>query len=373
MNHDLQPHTPARILVIEDSEEYRDTLKMMLSDAGYDVLEASDGAEGLEAAQKHRPDLILCDIIMPNMDGLEMLSAMKDIPDLAKIPLIFLTGRNDMRDVRLGMLQGADDYLTKPFTVNELLEAVRTRLAKDRRLQMYYASQNEEVKNSLGLFLPHEIHTPLNAIIGIAELLQDPQDFASDEIREYAGLILESGQRLYRLLENFNLFSQVQFWMHDESTIGMMRRQISPPVHEVFAAMINGKYAAHERRASLDVRLPAGSAQISREYLAKIFEELIDNAFKFSDSGTEVSVSAEETPDELCITIRDRGRGMTEEQIAKVSAYMQFERRQYEQQGAGLGLAVSRALAELHGGSLMIESAPGSGCAVTLRLPAVPR
>ncbi|HLP16885.1 MAG TPA: response regulator [Bacteroidota bacterium] len=358
-----------RILIVDDNADYRASVRMTLDDFGYQILEARDGLEGLESAAEHLPDLILCDINMPNMDGLELLSACKDRPDLSKISFVFLTGRDDKHDFRLGMQLGADDYLTKPFSASELVATVRTQLKKRDLLQKFYALQNEDVKNSLGLFLPHELQTPLNGIIGLSELLKTTPNLSAEEISEYAGLIQNSGRRLRHLLGNFNLFSQIQFWQDDEERIAELRRHVSPSVAEVFHLTMSEKFAAHARHSSLSVRLPVAAVQISRDYLSKLFEELLDNAFKFSPPESPVTVRGSETANEVEITIRDEGRGMTPEQIQKVSAYRQFERQHYEQQGAGLGLAVSRALAELHGGSLTIDSEPGKGMLVTLRLP----
>ncbi len=125
---------PVSILVIEDSSVLREEIGDILRLEGYEVWEAENGRVGLELAKLRRPNMILCDVVMPEMDGLSVLRAVRQHPETETIPLIFLTGQADKRDIRRGMELGADDYLTKPFTAGELLGAVRARLQKQARL-----------------------------------------------------------------------------------------------------------------------------------------------------------------------------------------------------------------------------------------------
>ena len=122
-------------------------------------------------------------------------------------------------------------------------------------------------------------------------------------------------------------------------------------------------------RSHLEVA--AGAVAILEEYLRKIVTELLENAFKFSEPGTLVRLHGAACEGEYVFSIADTGRGMTADQVANIGAYMQFERKLYEQQGSGLGLTIARRLAELHGGSLSIQSTPGQGTTVTVRLPSV--
>jgi signal transduction histidine kinase len=111
------------------------------------------------------------------------------------------------------------------------------------------------------------------------------------------------------------------------------------------------------------------TVRIADEYLKKMVEELVDNAFKFSEPGQPVRVSGQVSGDAYVLSVMDHGRGMSPEQIAEVGAYMQFDRRIYEQQGSGLGLIISKRLAELHGGAMTIESIPGQQTTIFIALP----
>lgn len=118
------------ILIIEDDELTRENLQTILEMEGFRALAAPDGPSGLDLARGERPDLILCDVMMPGLDGLGVLRALRERPETAAIPLIFLTARGERKDQRAGMELGADDYLTKPASVDELLGAVRGRLSR---------------------------------------------------------------------------------------------------------------------------------------------------------------------------------------------------------------------------------------------------
>ena len=124
-----------KILVIEDEEPIREKIMTVLRYEGYDAVGANDGAEGVRLASDEQPELIICDVLMPQMNGYGALSAMRAKPETAAIPVIFLTAAASRADQRKGMELGADDYITKPYTVDELLSAVRTRLERQNAIR----------------------------------------------------------------------------------------------------------------------------------------------------------------------------------------------------------------------------------------------
>lgn len=128
------------ILVIEDNEDIRENVEEILSLSGYTVLTAANGKLGIEAAQKHKPDLIICDIMMPGIDGYGVLHVLHKEPDTQHIPFIFLTSKSERSDFRTAMEMGADDYITKPFAGNELLNAIESRFKKNDILKKNLSS-----------------------------------------------------------------------------------------------------------------------------------------------------------------------------------------------------------------------------------------
>jgi signal transduction histidine kinase len=360
-----------KILVIDDEDNYRNIISMALSVNGYEIIEATNGLDGLAAAKMHKPDLILCDINMPKMDGHALLTALKEDSEFVGIPFIFLTGNAGQGDLRKGMQLGADDYLTKPFSMVELVNAVETRLTKNKRIQKYFESQFDDIKSSFVLSLPHEFRTPLNGILGFSQILTEERDITADEVKEIGTMIHRSGKRLHRLLENMVLFGQLQVWLHDQNKIVEFRRDNSTTLLEVVRSIAEHQMLHHNRPDA--VRYPVNDAvlRIASLHLTKILEELIDNALKFSKPGSSVHITSDETPGEITIVVRDMGRGMSQEQISRISGFQQFQRNYYEQQGAGLGLTITQMLAELYGGSISITSEENTGTAVSVVLPKI--
>ncbi len=361
---------PQTILIIDDEENYRDIITMALQISGYEVLDAKNGLDGLAAAKMNKPDLILCDVNMPKMDGNTLLSTLKEDPEFADIPFIFLTGNTAPSDMRKGMQLGADDYLTKPFSTEELLSAVKTRLNKKQKLQKYYNSQFEDIKTSILHSLPHEFRTPLNSILGFSQILMEENNLPHEEVQEAGEMIHKSGLRLHHLLENIVLFGQLQLIINDHEKIEILRHESATMIEEIIHTVAQKQMSLHERADGILLSVKNVFIQMSSIYLTKIMEEIIDNALKFSETGTAVHISSKEVGSEVQIIIRDEGRGMSEEQINRISAFQQFDRGYYEQQGAGLGLVIVKTLAELHGGSLSIESVGKNGTTITLTLPA---
>jgi two-component system sensor histidine kinase/response regulator len=359
-----------KILVIDDEAPLRKLVIAALRGKGYSILEAEDGAVGIQAARTHLPDLILCDVMMPNLDGYNTLEALRKDPATAVIPIILMTGRPDNAGMRQGMTLGADDYLPKPFAIHELQAAVETRLKKQLALRQQAEKKLADLRSNISLALPHELFTPLSGIIGFAEIISgETGKLQAHEIQEIGQAILVSSKRLYRLVENFLIYAQIELLAADPQKVESLRRSDPIPTRDLAEGCARQRAHQANRDSDLSLDLAPASAALQDEYLKRILDELLDNAFKFSESGTPVNVRSVASANATTIWIADRGRGMTSQQIGNVGAYMQFERKFYEQQGSGLGLTIAKRLAELHGGSLTIESKPGLGTTVTVTLP----
>src|SRR5208283_860858 len=272
--------TPKKILIIDDEGDYRGMIATTLKMAGYDISEATNGLDGLAAVKFDHPDLVLCDINMPKMDGYTLLGTLKEDDECASIPFIFLTGDTAKSDMRQGMQLGADDYLTKPFTSEELITAIETRLHRKKGLQRYYESQFDDIKTSIVRSLPHEFRTPLHAILGYAQILQEESGLPATEIKEIGAFIHKSGRRLHHLLENMILFGELQFWMNDQNSIATMRRESVTLLREVVRSAAEQEAAAQKRPDSILIAVNELSVKIASQHLTKIMEELINNALK---------------------------------------------------------------------------------------------
>ncbi|HLY28320.1 MAG TPA: hybrid sensor histidine kinase/response regulator [Aggregatilineales bacterium] len=360
------------ILVIEDDEPLLEITIKLLNTYGYQATGTTDSIAGLQQAREHAPDLVLCDLMLPGLDGFGVLKILRNEATTANIPFIFMSAKTERAAVRQGMELGADDYVTKPFTPSELLAAVNTRLQKHDRMEERTKQKLNELRERITFALPHEIRTPLNAIIGFSDLLvAGATVMEPTQIADAGQRINRSAWRLWRLVENYLIFAQIElFKSHEEARQSLFNTFTEHPRQAIEEEVLRVAHDAN-RQGDLSLDLEKGPRlPIAENFLRKIVQEIAGNAFKFSEPGNCVSISGALCDHGYCLEIRDEGRGMAPQQIAEVGAYMQFDRIVYEQQGAGLGLAIARDLTELHGGELLINSRPDKGTTVSISLPA---
>jgi two-component system, sensor histidine kinase and response regulator len=357
-----------RILVIEDENAILENVMEILEMEGFKVSGARNGREGVQTAFQVQPDLIICDIMMPEMDGYQVFLELQSDPATSMTPFIFLTARADYKDFRYGMELGADDYLTKPFVPNQLLKAIRTRLERQEQTQREYGKRIDEVRHQLLFSLPHELRTPLTGIIGyVGMLIEDYKVVDPDTLLDMLKAIERSSNRLHRLIENHLLFAQVEMLARQGEPL--VSRPVSVDPLPIIEATLQDKAANAERATDLHQNLQGAAVNMPTDAVRKMTEEVVDNAFKFSKPGTAVQVQSRLDDGFFILEVMDHGRGMKPEQISNIGVYMQFERRIYEQQGSGLGLIIAKRLAELTGGSLTIESSPEEYTRVEMRVP----
>lgn len=362
-----------KILVIDDEAWLREMVQMALGRRGYEVIEAENGSVGIEKARKELPDLILCDVNMEKVDGYLTLSSLRNEPATATIPFILMTGLADQAGMRHGMELGADDYLPKPFTIEALYGAVDARLKKVQTVRAEAERKLVHLRDNISMMLPHELRTPLNGILAYGELLQhDAATLPPAELAEIGQDIHQCGRRLERLIESFLIYSQLELWAADPHKVNVLRG--SQTLNSAHLVEIHARKQAEEAGRPADLQLTLNNLPVpmAEEYLTKIVDELVQNAFKFSKPGSAVRVTLAETAVAVVLSVDDAGRGFSAENIARVGAYMQFDRKLHEQQGLGLGLTIARRLTELHGGSLTIQSEQGNGTSVTVKLPKPP-
>jgi signal transduction histidine kinase len=361
-----------KILVIDDEEWLREMVHLALTQKGYEVIEAGNGATGIQVALKELPDLILCDVNMEKMDGYRTLSSMRSEPATASIPFILMTGLADNAGMRHGMELGADDYLPKPFTIEALYAAVEARLKKATALRHEAEKKLADLRDNISMMLPHEMRTPLNGILAFGEILaSEAATLPPEEVADMGRTIHDSGKRLERSIENFLIYSQLELLRADPQKINALRHKRTDSPAGVIERHARTQADLARRPADLAVNVANKAVPISEEYLAKIVDELVQNAFKFSSPGTRVNVAFGDSSNGVALTVGDQGRGFSTEQITKVGAYMQFDRKMQEQQGLGLGLIIAKRLTELHGGTLSIQSDPGNATTITVKLPKV--
>lgn len=357
-----------KILVIEDEPQILEFLSIALSINGYEVITACDGVEGLKLALSLSPDLIISDIMMPLMDGYKLLEEIRNHPETATTPMLLLSARSDKNDIRHGMNLGADDYLTKPFDIDDLLSAIKSQLEKKHSIKQQLSNKLEDLRSSIRSNLPHEIRTPINIILGYSNILIRAKDYSNTEdVREMIESIQYGAQRLNHLFENYLLYASLELM----DPIAMRNSNENKIVisDDVFFELVNREFENENRIQDLELQIIDSEIEISEYYFTKLVSELVNNAFKFSDKGSKVKVYTVSELGYYKIKVIDYGRGMSKSQIESIGAYQQFDRELYEQQGAGLGLAISKKIAEIYECHFAIHSEQGKGTQVDVWIP----
>jgi len=360
----------ATILLVEDEFEVRESVAAVLRFHLFDVVTAPNGQKGFELARLHLPDVIISDVMMPEMDGYSLLKLVRETPETATIPVILLTAMDQRMNVRQGMTLGADDYLTKPFENRELVAAIEAQLSKRTTLADKYDTTLKLLRKNIIYALPHELYTPLHQIIGYAELLDmDAESALPEDIHQNAQAIIQASARLHRLTENYLIYAQLEIIASDPAEIEALRNHLIKDPIPVIAATAMETAAVYNRSSDIKLKLESMTLCIAENNLRKIVAELVDNALKFSMPNTTILVRSFRQDGDFVLQVGDCGYGMSAEDINRVGAYMQFERTLHEQQGVGLGLAITKRLLELHRGKLIIESQLGQGTMVSAYFP----
>lgn len=359
-----------RILCIEDDPGMRMSVRLMLEYEGYEVDEAVDGKEGVNQALKIKPDLIVCDIRMPGMDGFETLTELRKHKSTAHIPFVFLTGEDPRTHLRKGMNLGANDFILKPIDAYDFIKAVQVRLEEAEQRKNESMRAIDELSESITRALPHELRTPMTGILGLAELLKSQAEvMPPEEIKELSQSLFDSAVRMNQTLEKFWIHTQCLFLQNDQAKLSASRRAGSQEAHRVIQRVAEELASTWNRSADILLTLSPLSVAISEQYLEQILRQVTDNAFKFSTAGTRVVFLTTSENAKGLIILKDNGRGISEDQIHKIHTFMQFDRQRYEQQGLGLGLMIANRLTELHGGNIRVVSSPEKGTTVTISFP----
>jgi len=356
-----------RILLIEDDRRLAEMVSNYLGEAGFQTAISRTGSGGIALHDREPFDVLILDLMLPDMDGLDVC---RRIREKSETPILMLTARGDAMDRVVGLEMGADDYLPKPFTAPQLFSAVEARLAKHHVLKQSAEKKLAHLRANLSLALPHEMITPLNGIFGLAEILKSEAGSLSiEEIADYGNTILQSAERLHRTVQNFLLFGKLEIQASDGDTLRNLRQQVTAEVPALIETRARHLAKNAGRLPDVSLRLTDGGAAIGSDLLTKVVDEVIDNALKFSKPGTPIRISSEIKDQKMVVAVSDQGCGMSADDVASIGAYSQFHRDNREQQGSGLGLAIAGRIAELHNGTLRVQSQVGAGTTVSVTLP----
>jgi two-component system sensor histidine kinase/response regulator len=356
---------PARILVVDDQPANIQIVGAVLGKLGHEIIPASDGATALNRAALRMPDLILLDLLMPGMNGLEVCLQLKLNPEWKEIPVIFLSAADDKDLIVRALNAGGVDYITKPFNQAELISRVRTQLAlktaHDRLKQL------AEDKDELLGILAHDLKNYLGGINMSADLM-------SGQIKNF------NDERLTQLLDNMIRSSSLamafvkEFLANSAADHGFTIKPTIVNLVEIARAAV-GQYqeAARRKKIKIQTDFPMEPIVVLADIFAldQILDNLISNALKFSPPGKRIFVSVHSTGNRAECTVRDEGPGFTAEDKTKMfRRYGRLSARPTDgEPSTGLGLSIVRKLVSGMRGELSCESVPEKGAVFIVRLP----
>ena len=314
----------------------------------------------------NRPDLILCDINMPGIDGYETMRQVQNLPQCRDVPFIFLTAVADRSAQRRGMELGAADYITKPFTEKEIINAIAASVRRQLPLRERMDALVAERRLASDADWSHELMTPLNSVLGGLELIEAEADtIKPGELRELLQIIRLGAERQQVLSKKLVLYHEME-----RLRAAPAATPASCDASSFLTAGAQEAVQAERRASDLTLFCDHGTVRINGAHLRAAITELVVNACNFSKPGQPVTVTGICREGRYFIAVADEGVGLTTEQCEAIAPFRQFDRKRQNQQGLGLGLAIARTVAELGGGKLSLGPGPGGrGLRATLDLP----
>ncbi len=362
----IMENVSRRILIIDDDDML--LIPTILEQAGYKVLTAINGTEGLQLASEKRPDLIICDIMMPPPNGFEVRRRLNQDPAIKSIPFIFVTALTGQSDRLQGIESGADDYITKPFNRHELLARVKAVLRRSELSRQEgiteAKTQMERLRHEITKNFTHELRTPLSKIMMSLELML--KDKFGDDEKERQNFLedaLDGAQYLQTLIDDLLFLNLL-----DQGKVDTFRQNIRLKYnfHEPIAQCLQ-----RWEDKNLEVRVkvePDVEIYAPRIRFEQAVTHLIDNACKFSPEGGRIAVHLAPNGRGGCVlTIADKGPGipvqLRERVFERYYQISQGEGRLYG--GLGVGLTIARAVARALGGDVVIVDSD-FGCRVQM-------
>ena len=354
----------ARVLVADDNSDLRTFLGSLLA-PHYEVQTVADGREALAAVKQQRPDLVLSDVMMPNLDGLNLVQALRDNPDTRTVPVILLSARAGQEASLEGLGVGADDYLAKPFTSQELLARVRTHLTMAQARDELIAKlehANDDLK-AFSASVSHDLRAPLRALDAFAGILEeDHAPELNTEARQKIKMIRESTQRMAEIVEALLGLSRIGYE-------GIEKERFDS------GALVRGickDLTASPEGSTVDVSV--GSLPQTwgdQKLLRQVWVNLISNALKYSSRRPHprVQIDGFDAGEESVFCVRDNGVGFDMASVDRLFGVFQRLHRSDEFPGTGVGLAIVKRIVEKHLGRVWAESALNEGAAFFFSLP----
>lgn len=372
MNMEVNP-SEYKILIVDDVMSNVLLLKVLLTNEKFKIVTASDGRQALDQVEKENPDLILLDVMMPDMSGFEVSQRLKANPDTAEIPIIFLTALNSTADIVKGFQVGGNDFISKPFNKEELIIRVTHQISLVAAKRIIVAQTEELRKTIMGRdklysVIAHDLRSPMGSIKMVLNMLilNLPSSTIGEDMYELLTMANRTTEDAFSLLDNLLKWTKSQIGKLKVVYQDVYMVEVLESVNEIFSMVAVLK----------NIRIQLHTPQHLEVYadidmIKTVVRNLISNAIKFSNEGSEILVSLEEKEGMAVVSVKDNGCGIDEENQKKLlhtdTHFSTFGTNNEE--GSGLGLLLCQDFVHKNGGELWFTSVKGKGSTFFFSVP----
>lgn len=362
----------SKILIIDDEPSNLSVIFEYLNKLDSEIMLLQEGIEVVKIAEANNPDIILLDIIMPDMSGFDICKNLKENKTTSDIPVIFMSSLTDTENIVQGFECGGIDYITKPIRKEELIARISNHLRisrTEKKLKKYYLEIKEinETKNKILSIISHDLRTPIGNIASFVDMILSDYDYYdTQKIKEYLDIIKLSTDSCYYLIDNLLKWGLLQ------------KKQLEPKLKSVnlknlvYEMVLFFSSSADKKNITLISEIHNDINLFADEEMTKtIIRNLTSNAIKFTKKYGEIKISASIKKDFVEISVLDNGVGINQEHLSKI-----FNKNEFlttygteNEKGSGLGLILCRDFAEKNGGRIWVESEPGKGSNFKFTLP----
>ena len=372
MNMEINP-SEYKILIVDDVMSNVLLLKVLLTNEKFAIATASNGRQALEQVEKENPDLVLLDVMMPDMSGFEVAQHLKSNPNTADIPIIFLTALNSTADIVKGFQVGANDFISKPFNKEELIirvthqislvAAKRLILSKTEELQRTIAGRDK-----LYSVIAHDLRSPMGSIKMVLNMLilNLPSEKIGAEMYELLTMANQTTEDVFSLLDNLLKWTKSQIGKLNVVYQDVDLVEVTDGVIEIFSMV-----ASLKKIRIREMKPEKMMVNADIDMLKTVVRNLLSNAIKFSKENSEVLVKMEEVDGMAVVSVQDYGCGNSEEGQKKLlhtdTHFSTFGTNNEE--GSGLGLLLCKDFVVKNGGKLWFTSKEGEGSIFSFSIP----
>ncbi|WP_278599373.1 ATP-binding response regulator [Bacteroides nordii] len=372
MNMEINP-SEYKILIVDDVMSNVLLLKVLLTNEKFQIATASNGRQALDQVIKEKPDLVLLDVMMPDMSGFEVSQQLKANPETAEIPIIFLTALNSTADIVKGFQVGGNDFISKPFNKEELIIRVTHQISLIAAKRIIVAQTEELRKTIIGRdklysVIAHDLRSPMGSIKMVLNMLilNLPSDTIGPEMYELLTMANQTTEDVFSLLDNLLKWTKSQIGKLKVVYQDIDMVEVTEGVIEIFSMV------AELKKISIRLETPSKlDVHADIDMIKTVIRNLLSNAIKFSNEETEILVTVQEQEGMAVVSVKDSGCGIDEENQKKLlhtdTHFSTFGTNNEE--GSGLGLLLCQDFVIKNGGRLWFTSAKGEGSTFSFSIP----